>query len=199
MDVQTISVATAVVSAAIAALGLLLSWYRREGDKGERKSHWPFIAACAGIIVLTVLGVTLTFMLGADTKSSVDTGSPGVSSPLTEVQYKGQLGAVCSDAKEKARRIEELHAQATVLGAAIQIEQDEEGQIRKLQPPDKLKSIHDDMVSVWQRRISLLESIYHRRPQLNEHELATELATADRLAEQLTDSFNSLGVPECSF
>jgi hypothetical protein len=193
VDAQTVSVATAVLTVAIGALGLLLSWYRHEdAEKGKRR--WIFMVLSVGIIVLAVVGVTAAFVLGANVKSPISTEGP---MQLTEVQYKGQIGAICSDAKEKARRIQELQPQDTVLGAAIQIEQDEEARMAKLQPPDKLKSAHEDMISVWQRRISLLESIYHRLPQLSDSELAAELPTADRLAEQLAESFKRLGVPEC--
>jgi hypothetical protein len=191
VDAQVISVATAVVSAAVGALGLLLTWYRREERKEEGKSHWFFIAAGVAIVVLAAVGVTFTFVLGTDVESS------DASVRLTESQYKGQVTAACSDAKEKARRLEEVQPQETVFGSAIKIEQDEVGQIRELQPPDKLQGIHDDMVSVWARRISLLESTYHRLPKLSDNELRAELATADRLAEQLTELFKSLGVPEC--
>jgi hypothetical protein len=197
VDVQTVSVVTAVISAAVAALGLLLNWYRREENEKKDKSRWVFVVTCVGIVVLTVVGVATTFVLGVGTKASVDIEHPGASMPLTEVQYKGQVGIICSDAKEKARRIQELQARETVLGAAIQIEQDEEVQVAKLRPPDKLKNAHEDMVSVWQRRIGLLESVYHRLPQLSDSELAVELAAADRLAVQLAESFQSLGVPEC--
>jgi hypothetical protein len=195
VDTQTISVATGIVGAAISALTLLLNWYRRKRDR--KKSRWLFIITCVGIFALAAAGVAVTFILGSDTKSSVDAGGSDASIQLTEIQYKAQLGVVCSDAKEKARRIQELRPQETVLGSVIEIEQDEEAQVARLRPPDKLKSTHADMLSVWQRRISLLESVYHRLPQLSDSELAAQLATADRLAVQLAGSFKSLDVPEC--
>lgn len=197
MDAQIVSVATAVISVAIAALGLVLSWYRREEDGRKHKKRWFFVVTCVGIVVLAVAGVMATFMLGVDTKASIDPEHTGRPIELTEVQYKGQVGAICSDAKERARRIQELQAQETVFGTAVQIEQDEKVQIAKLWPPNKLKNVHEDMISVWQRRISLLESIYHRLPQLSDSELTAELAVADQLAVQLAESFKSLGVPEC--
>jgi hypothetical protein len=195
VDTQTISVATGIVGVAIPAFALLLNWYRRKRDK--EKFRWFFIIACAGIFALTATGVTVTFILGSGAKSPVDTVGSNASAQLTEVQYAGRLGVICSDAKEKARRIQELRPQATVLGSVIEIEHDEEDQLARLQPPDKLKNAHADMLSVWRRRISLLESVYHRLPQLSDSELAAQLATADRLAAQLTESFKSLGVPEC--
>ncbi len=197
MDAQIVSVSTAIVSVAIAALGLLLSWYRREEDGKQRKKRWFFMATCAGIIVFAVAGVAATFMLGVGIKTSIDTEHTGGPIELTEVQYKGQVGAICSDAKERARRIQELQAQETVFGTAVQIEQDEKVQMAKLWPPNKLRNAHEDMISIWQRRISLLESIYHRLSQLSDSELTAELAAADQLAVQLAESFKSLGVPEC--
>lgn len=194
MDTQSISVATGIVGATIPALALLLNWYRRKRDK--EKFRCLFIIACAGIFALTATGVTVTFILGSGAKSPVDTVGSNASAQLTEVRYAGRLGVICSDAKEKARRIQELRPQATVLGSVIEIEHDEEDQLARLQPPDKLKNAHADMLSVWRRRISLLESVYHRLPRLSDSELAAQLATVDRLAAQLTESFKSLGVPE---
>lgn len=199
MNAETISVTTGIASAAIAALGLLLNEYRRDEKKDKSfKSRRFFTIACVGIVVLAVAGITVTLMIGRGPKDSVGTDTAGESPPqLTEVQYKGKVGTICSDAKARARRILELRPQETVLGLVVQIEQDEETQIAKLQPPEKLKNVHADVVSVWQRRISLLDSIDHRLSQLGGNELGTELAAADKLAAGLNESFKSLGVPEC--
>jgi hypothetical protein len=202
VDAQVISVATAVASAAVAALGLLLSWYRREASKEERReerrSRWFFIAAAVGIVGLAAVGVGFTFVLGASPKSSVAGISTSIApSKLTEAQYRGKVGPVCTEAKEKGRRLEEVKALETIIGSEVKIEQEAVEKIDSFQPPDKLKSAHDDMVSVWKRRVSVLDSIYHRLSQLSDRELDAELAVADRLAEELAKLFKSLGVPEC--
>lgn len=199
MNVETISVATGVISAAIAALGLLLGWYLREENRRKKKNRRIFIAACVGVVALAASGVAVTFTLGSGAKAPVGPENPGSSMRLSEAQYRGQVGAVCSDAKERARRIQELQPRETVLGYVAKIEQDEVAQIAKLRPPDNLKNAHADMLSIWQRRIGLLESVYHRLPQLGDSEqLFDDLATADRLSTELAESFKSLGVPECT-
>jgi hypothetical protein len=204
VDPQRVIIAIVVVSAAIAGLGSLLSWYRRGERKDEHRSKWPFIVASISILVLAVTGVTPPFLFGADTKNTpaspeLSTGaiSSGVPTRLSEAQYREKVSAVCSEAKERARRIDKSRPQETPFGAQIEIEQQEVSQIGSLQPPDRLKSAHESMVSVWWRRISLLESINDRLPQLNHDERAAELAAVDRLAKQMTESFELLGVSEC--
>ena len=147
MDPKLVSIAIAVVSGALAGLGLLVSWYRREERNDEHKSTWPFLAAGISILVLAVTGVTLTFVFGAYTKNTSistepSTGAKGSDVPtrLSAAQYREKVSAACSDAKVKATRIEKSSPQETALGAAIKIEQEELAQIESLQPPDKLKS-----------------------------------------------------------
>ena len=232
MGAQVISVAAGVVSVAIAALGLLLTWYRREasteaaadaadppGSAGKAREEVPesnhgwlqqrtrdrrrtriFVSFAVGVAVLTAAGVLFTFRLGEPGTSTASPVSPSAApTQLTVAQYTGQLGQVCSAAKEKARRIEESKPTDTVLGALLNIEQDEVDQVRRLAPPAGLKSAHDDLLALWQRRISLLESVYRRLPQINDNdnELRSSLAAADKMAGELGKLFTSLGVPEC--
>ena len=153
-----------------------------------------------GVAVLTAAGVLFTFRLGEPGKSTASPVSPSAApAQPTVAQYTGQLGQVCSAAKEKARRIEELKPTDTVLGALLNIEQDEVDQAGRLAPPAGLKSAHDDMLALWQRRISLLESVYRRLPQINDNdnELRSSLAAADKMAGELGKLFTSLSVPEC--
>ena len=233
MGAQVISVAAGVVSVAIAALGLLLTWYRREasteaaadaaadppGSAGKAREEVPesnhgwlqqrtrdrrrtriFVSFAVGVAVLTAAGVLFTFRLGEPGKSTAPSVSPSAApAQPTVAQYTGQLGQVCSAAKEKARRIEESKPTDTVLGALLNIEQDEVDQAGRLAPPAGLKSAHDDLLALWQRRISLLESVYRRLPQINDNdnELRSSLAAADKMAGELGKLFTSLGVPEC--
>jgi hypothetical protein len=192
VDAQVISIATAVVSAAIAALGLLLNWYRREDRQQEgSRSSWLFIGAGVAIVALASVGVILTFALGTGTEDA------RASSQLTEDQYIAQVGRACANAKEKARRLDELEA-PSVFGAANKVEEDELNEIRGLQPPDKLKSTHEELVAVWDHRISQLEPLYRNLPQLSDREIRTELAALDKLAKRLGELFRSLGLPECA-
>ena len=197
MDVQIISVATAVVSSAIAALGLTLTWYRREGGKEGRKRQGIFITVAVGIVVLTAVGVMLTFILGTDTRDSIGADYSSTSGQLTETQYKGRVGVICSNAHEKARRLLELRAQESVIGPAVQIEEDELAEIKKLWPPDKLKRTHEDMISVWQRRVSLIKSIDRGLLHLSDSALDAAIAEDEQLTDQLTTSFKKLDVLEC--
>ena len=192
MDAQGISIATAVVSAAVAALGLLLTSYRREGRKEDPRSRWLYIAAGAGIATLAAIGVTATFMLGTNGETSA-----AAPMQLTEAQYKGQVSAACLDSREKSRRLDELQALKTLLGATIKVEQDEANQIKQQHPPDQLKSIHDEIVFVLERRVRLMESTYQHLSQLSDKDLEAELAAVDRLAEQHEKLVRSLGLPEC--
>lgn len=192
MNVQVISIATAIVSAAIAALGLLLNWYRREDRQEEdSKSSWLLIGAGVAIVALATIGVIFTFALGTRT------GDARASSQLTEDQYRAQVGKACANAKEKARRLDELEA-PTVFGAANKVEEDELNEIRKLQPPDKLKSTHEELVAVWEHRISQLEPLYEDLPRLSDREIRTQLAALDKTAKRLRELFTSLGLPECA-
>ena len=197
MDVQIISVATAVVSSAIAALGLTLTWYRREGGKEGRKRQGIFITVAVGIVVLTAVGVMLTFILGTDTRDSIGADYSSTSGQLTETQYKGRVGVICSNAHEKARRLLELRAQESVIGPAVQIEEDELAEIKKLWPPDKLKGLNEDMISVWQRRVSLIKSIDRGLLHLSDSALDAAIAEDEQLTDQLTTSFKKLDVLEC--
>jgi hypothetical protein len=166
-----------------------------------------FRSASTGIIILAGIGVVFTFILGSGSEGTTVTttastgSSPSIDSSggvlLSEVQYRGRVGQACSDAMKKGKRLSELHARKTVLGAAIDIEQDELDRISELRPPGKLRDLHQDMVSIWQRRISLLESVYDRLSGMSEAELGIQLLAADDLAEQLAQLFRSLGLPEC--
>jgi hypothetical protein len=53
------------------------------------------------------------------------------------------------------------------------------------------------MIAVWNRRVSLLESLYSRQNALSDNEKPAELRKADQLADELAKIFRSLGVQEC--
>lgn len=202
MDTQNISVAAGVLSAAVAALGLLLTWYRRE-EKEERKSSNGralskrarvrlFAAVAVGIVVLAAGGVVLTFKVGA-------TGgkNSGVSATLTATQYRGRLGRICSDAKERMLQIDQTGPTKTVLGLEATGEQDEVGAIRRLAPPNELTVTHANMIAVWDRRVSILKSLSSHLAQLSNNEFLSGSREADHLAVELAKIVQSLRVPEC--
>jgi hypothetical protein len=211
MDAQVISVAAGLVSVAIAALGLLLTWYRREGERvnetEDRRRQQIFRSVSAGIIASTLAAITFTFILGegpngsqvAETPvSTLSPKSPDGSMGLSRTQYIARVGQACSDALEKGQRLSKLRARETVLGAAVKVEEEELEEISNLQPPEELQALHRDMVSIWQQRISLLESVYQRLPgEANESELAAQLMAADQLADELAEFFKTLDLPEC--
>ena len=200
MDAQNIGVAAGVVSVAVAALGLVLTWYRRE-EKEERKGGYGraqrtrariFATVAFGIVALAAGGVALTFTVGA----TGNKGS-GASAALTATQYRGRLGQICSDAYRKAQSIAETSPTKTVFGLEATAERDEVGAIKRLVPPDALRVTNANMIAVWGRRISLLESLYTRWRVLSNSEKVSALGEADRLAGELAKIFRSVGVQEC--
>ena len=203
---------------AIAALGLLLTWYRRE-EKEERKSSngstprplgkrtrtrtRMFVALAVGIVSLALGGVVFTFEVGMNGqdgsgKGSAGGKSSGVSAPLTAAQYRGRLGQICSDTYKKAQQIDQSRPTRTVLGLEIIIEQDAVAAIRPLVPPKEFAARNADMIAVWNRKISLLASIYSRLRQLSDSELESASIEADQLTTEEAKIFRSLGVPECA-
>jgi len=90
-----------------------------------------------------------------------------------------------------------LRAQESVIGPAVQIEEDELAEIKKLWPPDKLKGLNEDMISVWQRRVSLIKSIDRGLLHLSDSALDAAIAEDEQLTDQLTTSFKKLDVLEC--
>jgi len=204
LDTQAIGVAAGIVSVAVAALGLLLTWYRRE-EKQEHKSGYRrdqralskrmrvqlSVAAAVGIIALTFGGVIFTFKAGTTGKVY------SVPSPLTATQYRDRLGRICSDAYRKAGQIDATGPRKTVFGLEVTNEQDEVGLVRRLIPPTELKTTHANMIALWDRRISLLSSIYTRWAQLSIDEQLSGIAKAEQLVAELAKIFRLLRVPEC--
>ncbi len=208
MGAQVISIAAGVVGTAVAALGLVLAWYRHDQRKDNRRGRAGqvrqqarartrlrmAVAASVVIVVLAAVGILAAFRLNVP---GDDAGTSGRENPLSRSQYQSQVSRICLEGKEEARRLEDLEAQETLLGPAIEIEAAEVRQIRGLIPPRDLRRTHDEMLAVWERRVSLLESLYRRQDELAAEEFTTQIITTDELAEDLTRYFESLQVPEC--
>jgi|SRR3954451_1563251 hypothetical protein len=211
MGAQEVSIIGGVISTAIAALGLLLAWYRHDERKGKSGGGYARdrqkararirlrIAVIAGIGVVSLAAVGVLFTVRSDRsgQSSSSVGAQRSGAMLTRRQYQDRVSQLCLDAQEKARRLEELNAQETLFGPAIKVEEDEVDGIKALVPPREFRSTHNEMIAVWDRRVSLLEATYRRLAQLTDDELAAQLAITDAMAEELARSFRSLGIPEC--
>jgi hypothetical protein len=210
LDVQVISVAAGLLCVAVAAFGLLITWNRREENKqskgrpqGARRmaDKSVLVSAGVGIGVFALVGVGFTFWLGVRNQERSPSNEPLPSEsspiPLSVEQYRSQLSQSCTEAKEQAKRIEETTPTKTVLGVEIKIEQDQLSVAKSLRPPPQFKAVHEDMIAVSARRISVLQSIYARLDELTDDELESALQEADQLANQLAVFYTSLGVPEC--
>jgi len=212
LDTQTISVAAAVIGVGVAALGLLLTWYRRE-EKEEHKgsngiaSHLlskrmrtrVFLALAVGVVAIALGGVLFTFEVGRNGQgaSGQDKKTSGTSSLLTATQYRSKLGQICSNTYRKAEEIVQTHPIRTAIGPEIIIEQDAIAAIRPLVPPKALAARNTEMIAVWKREISLLSSIYSRLNNLSGSELRSEIRVSNQLTSELNKIFRSLKVQEC--
>jgi hypothetical protein len=211
MDSQTISVIIGVIGAAIAALGLLLAWYRGDRSKTPpspdqsppgpwyrriRTRHGMAIAAATAVAVLTGVGVLLVIVSPA-------APPPDQAAPLTEAQYRSELTRACVDADEEAQRIAETEPANTVFGANINVERHLVDRLRGLVPPKSLRAAHDDLIGTWDRRLAILDSIYLklRRPDtdVQDADVQADLAVATELAAKVTELSKSVDVPQCGF
>ncbi len=204
MTQEAITGVVGIASAAVAALGLLLAWYRHDVKAARRARRGPrtrtsralsrsrVAALLAAVIVgAAVVGVSLVV-------SASPSPRPGAAQPLTEVQYGSQLSQLCLQSVEEARRIEEAEPGGQILGANVDVERRLVDRIRALTPPRSHKAVHDELVATWQQRIALLESVYQRLDPADEA-VMDDLRRADELALRITDLSTSLGTPECGF
>ena len=214
METQAISGAVGVLGAAIAALGLLLTWYRYDRPKESARPHPREVRVwrrrvrrstlagvlTAGILLVSTMGVIVAFATSSPQPAKALPASPPTtaSPPITEAEYRASMSRICTAANEDARRIEEASPQGSVLGAALGVEQKMVNDIQAVRPPNSLMGMHNELLATWQRRISLLDSIY-RRAAAPDDRLDTDLDAADALADKITELAARLGVPECSF
>lgn len=203
MDAQTISGTVGVVSAAIAALALLLTWYRHEHppDEGTEPRPWLRRVITRGRLAL-MIAIMVGLLTAVGIASAFRVHSPASSSPasaqLSETQYRSELTRVCLDAEEDGRRVEDANPQDTVLGSNISVEQRLIERAKVLNPPSTLRSIHEDLIATSERRLTLLDSVYRRLDRPDDR-VESDLKAATGLAVRLTELSKSLGVPECGF
>jgi len=148
-------------------------------------------AGSSTIVALTVLGVFLA--LRPESRVSVAS-----SARLSTTQYRAQVGEICNRGKERGRRIEAAGPTGPALAASTDIERDEVVSIKQLPPPDELKAKHDEMIAVWERRISFLRSLYEGLDTMSDEEKLSAAQKADSMNHKLTKLFTDLGVKECT-
>src|SRR6478752_3339232 len=177
MDGQAIGGIVGVLSAAIAALGLLLTWYRNEAPprrRGRRQVPRPWyrwmltragIAVSLGLMVCIMASAGTVLIALAPSSSGPSSGTASPVRPVNELQYRSQVARLCLDSDEEARRIEKTNPQNTVLGVNVDVEKRLVDKIRQVVPPASLKSAHDDLLAAWDQRIALLEAVYQELDQ----------------------------------
>ena len=196
MSTERIAVAMAVISAAVSAASLLLTWYRGSITKRPRLA-WTLggltLASTAGLIVALVFAST-----------GQDEPPPPPPARLGAGEYRMRLIDVCRAHDQEARRIEDAEGNRPVFGVVVQLETRTVERLQALRPPDELHGAHRNVVSLWGRRLSLLEHYYVRhRSELSDPDFRREFERAirqiDRLSQELQDQFAALGVtPECA-
>lgn len=210
MNATGISVASALVGVAVAALGLLLTWYRGEGKKPskssaninqarrqEQKRTVLVGGGCLAITIFTVAGVALALRSSSPERGS-SAGAQAGSAPVLSInQYRAHLGQICSDGLEKAGRIEASEPAKTALGASNDIERDEIAAVKRLSPPLDYRQRHEDLIALWERKVSFLESMYQNYSYLSDDELIAQLKRSVQMNNDLSRAFKAVGVPEC--
>lgn len=195
MSVERIAVATAVISTALSAGSLLLSWYR--GSTRKR----PRLARALGAVALGS-SIVLIVALGVASGGGEDTGSPAARS-LSADEYRGRLIAICDGHRRESRRVEEAEGARPVFGTTVQLETRTLDRIDALSPPPNLATDHRAVLALWGRRVSLLGHYYERyRQELDEPSFRREFRRAlkriDALTRDLTRLLVALKVtPEC--
>jgi hypothetical protein len=204
MSPQVVTGLVGIASAAVAALGLLLAWYRRDAQTTGHpapRTWWrrvftrPRVAALCAVAVVGAATAGVIPLLSAGTPTPEPTAGPP---PLTEVEYGSRLSGLCLQSDEEGRRIEEAEPSGPVLGAAIDIERRLVDRIEALDPPASYRSAHDELVATWRQRIALLESAYQKLA-AGDTDVAGDLGRADELAATVTEKSTALGAPECAF
>jgi len=193
VDPQSVGAATAVASATIAALALLLTWQR-----GHESQHPRLVGTAATAVVgAGAIGVALIFAGDGpqDEGAATRTSSP----PLTEAEYRRDAGTICARLSESTDRIRRIGPTKSVGPVSVQIEQTALRELGRLRAPSSLRDAHRDAVAFWARRIGLIEEAYRQEAELSDKQLIARLAEVDRLTAQLNRRFKTLEIRECTF
>jgi hypothetical protein len=196
MDVERIAVATAVVSAAVSALSLLLAWYR--GSTQRR----PRLVRTLGAVMLVSMVAVVVAIGFAETSEERSPVAAAVS--LTANEYRVRLIRICEQYTSEAERLERAEGHRQAAGLALQLESATTARIRTLRPPDALAGDHRSVVALWDRRVSLLGHYYERyRHERKDaafiREYQRAIGRVNELARRIGRRFESLDVtPECA-
>jgi hypothetical protein len=191
VDPQTVGGATAVVSATVAALALILAW---------RREHTPRHPRAASAVAYAVggagaLGVTLVFATASsDNSGSAARGGP---SPMTAAQYRADAGSICDRRKDTLRRVERTEPRKSVAPIQAAVEEHALSELRRLRPPADLAAAHTAIVNLWARRNSLVEAMTEELDDLSSDDLGAAIAEITRVTNQVNKRFRAVGLPEC--
>jgi hypothetical protein len=194
MSLERIAVATAVISTAVSAAGLLLAWYR--GSTHRR----PRLARTLGGVTLAsalVLIVALAFASGGSEEAD-----PPPHPSLSAGEYRLRVIGVCKQHERDATRIEDAEGEQPVFGATVLIETRAVEKLKALRPPTALDTDHRAVLALW-GRLSLLGFYYeHSRSDLADpafrRRFTRDVKRINALSGQLQRRFSALGVtPEC--
>jgi hypothetical protein len=198
MSIEQIAVATAVMSATVSAAGLLLAWHRGSDQKR------PKLLRALGGVTLFIAAVLIgaLALTGGGGGSSDDRAVRGPVR-LTADEYRLQVISLCEAQQAEAKRIHENSPGEPVFGETVQLETRITEELKTFRPPQSLETGHRKMLSLWERRLSLLGSYYDRfKKEIADpsfrRELRKALKQVDALTKSLQEQFEALGVtPEC--
>ena len=142
------------------------------------------------VLVITVVGVVMALAPGPKEPA------PSVAK-LSAAQYRGAVGAICSEGTRRAERIQIADPQGPAVAAGADIERDQVVAVKRLSPPDEFKVHHDEMVAVWERRISLLDSYAEGMDTMSDKDKYRHYLQSEEFNAELTTHFEALGVKEC--
>jgi hypothetical protein len=204
VSAEAITGVVGISSAAVAALGLLLAWYRHDAKSARRPGRGrrsrparvlsrDRVAAVGTAAIVGSAAVGVYLVVGAS-----PTPEPAAVEPLTEVQYRSELSQACLQSAEEARRIEEAEPGGQILGVNIDVEQRLVEGIKALAPPRSLETLHDELVATWEQRLALLTSLYERLDPADDS-VVGDLERASQLTTRISELATSLDTPECGF
>ncbi len=195
MSVERIAVATAVISAAISAAGLLLAWYR--GSTAQR----PMLArTLGGFMVASTIALILALAFAGPGNEDAE---PVADRSLSADDYRLALIGTCDKHQREAERIERAEGDRPVFGSTVQLEKRITDELKKLRPPKTLEPDHRRILELWLRRVSLLGHYYDdHRQMLDDPNFRRDFQRAieqiDFLTQGIRTRFVALGVtPEC--